>query len=423
MANINENNVPRREKEKLRTMVNGKINGLFYYYLDGGLLATIVDDKGIPLPKGPVDNTSILGTTDAIQNIAYVPFLNIDADHLYRVRFDTERYGTVFDYSQGPGPTSHSDNLPFVFRVNMERDNLLSTKLVEGKLWDNRPRRPAIGTKQDYKYESRLYNYPYTTVVFQSNIFDQYEVVPHLMMNPYYATNSVELHAAMAVNPGGNFYVNCPGYKGDHIGITERSFSSSSMDIPNTSSAYSNYMSSQKARTAVSTAAGIGLGAISVAGGIATANPVAIAGGLVSIGSTVANNLATKTDMRSTPNSLKSMGGDIMSRLAGTGIDTKNKPFVAVYNKTIGIHDKIVLGDFFHMYGYKINAIRDISKDLRTRHYYNYIKTIGCNVKGNGVPKKHLAKIKQIMDTGTTLWHVDRNGGLFCDYQFDNTEV
>ena len=128
-----------------------------------------------------------------------------------------------------------------------------------------------------------------------------------------------------------------------------------------------------------------------------------------------------KQDLVTTPNALKSMGGDVLTRLG-----SDSKAIVSVGYMTITEEYKRMLGDYFAMYGYKQNKIMNLGSNIRTRYYYNYIKTMGCNVtsKSNSpVPKKHLATIKAIFDKGTTLWHMDSQDVRMGDYSKDNTEV
>lgn len=57
--------------------------------------------------------------------------------------------------------------------------------------------------------------------------------------------------------------------------------------------------------------------------------------------------------------------------------------------------------------GYKVNKLE--IPNLRTRLYWNYIETSDINITGN-IPQEHLQKIKNIFDTGITLWHDDNVG-------------
>ena len=125
--------------------------------------------------------------------------------------------------------------------------------------------------------------------------------------------------------------------------------------------------------------------------------------------------MAQANDMKSTPNTMISMGSDVYY-----GLDKGNKK-VNLYR--FGLTDEYYqkLGDYFAMFGYKQNKVMTINR--RNRHYYNYIKTIGVNIKSSGVPRNHLEEIKSIYNNGVTIWHVDRNGVEVGDYSMDNYEV
>lgn len=394
------------ENDPLGCKLGGRINGLYYYYLEEGLFAS----------GDGADNTSILGTTDAICNVAYVPFFQITSNMLHKIPYDTDRFGEVQGASK-----------PSVFRVNplyapIEKE--LATK----KLYNIS--KPSRGTKRHYKYESKLHDYPYRTILFYSNIFDKYEVKPHLVNRQALSDGNVKLMSFTPLSPQGTFYLNVPGYKSDNVGsITERYFVNSSFDIPNTSRTYSNYIASQKARTSVATQNSIlSAGASVVSGAMSGAmmggpqgaligGAMGLIGGYASTMSTINNNLATKKDMITTPNSLISAGGDILTRMEGQ----LSKVYVGEMSITDEYKQK--LGDYFAMFGYKQNKIIDINRSfLRSRYYYNYIRTVGVNIGGN-IPDKYLNKIKNIFDNGVTLWHVDREGVRVSDYQYENVEV
>lgn len=434
-VNILENEVPPSPTDPLICWANGRPNGLYYYYLEKDLYGNTFD------------NTSVLGTTNAIANISYVPFLNLTKDNLKKISYDTDRYGDI------GGRTGR----PLVFRVYTD-NKPLKMPLIEADIYPTLTQAPLGTARNSALYESKLYDYPYRTIIFSSNVFDKYEVIPYLAENSVLENSSngkALLEATTPISPGGNFYVNVKGYKGtDHL---ERYFVLGSMDMPNTSSAYSNFMSSQKARTAVSigsqiesaklstisSSVGILSGAVSGAGsgstigsafgipGIAVGGVVggiagAIKGGGVGLAQSqisrqtaVSEGLAIKHDLLSTPNALTSMGSDISVRI---GEDTT--AVVNVSELVITNDYKVKIGDYFAMYGYKQNRMMGIN--LRSRHYYNYIKTYDCNLISQpniSVPKKYIEGIKAVFNKGATFWHLDRNGGKYCDYEFDNREV
>ena len=73
--------------------------------------------------------------------------------------------------------------------------------------------------------------------------------------------------------------------------------------------------------------------------------------------------------------------------------------------------------DYMSMFGYKINDVKIPNFTGRTN--WNYVKTIGCNFEGD-IPQIYLNKIKEIFNSGITLWH---NPNTMYDYSQSNTIV
>ena len=78
------------------------------------------------------------------------------------------------------------------------------------------------------------------------------------------------------------------------------------------------------------------------------------------------------------------------------------------------------IGWFFHLYGYKQNKV--MTPNTQSRKYYNFIKTVGVNISANNIPKNHYERLKEIFNSGTTIWHMS-NGATVGDYSKDNVEV
>ena len=398
------------DKDFIDCTVNNKLNGLYYYYLEEELFFQ-------PGKQEVAYNTSILGTSDAICNVTYTPFLNLTAKNLTCIPYDTGRFGGITGRTEPPK----------VYRIN-RKDAPDKMELISKQLYNiHKPQ--GLKTKRDPIFESKLYDFPYRTIIFYSNVFDKYEVIPHLMDADNLGEDVVKLDCYCPVSAQGNFYLNVEGYKdkSNKKGILERYFVNSSFDIPNTSSAYSNFMATQKASTSVNLNAKLfsaGMTPIrnAVNGGtLIGAGIGALMGtmeGAYNYDLAIKENMAMKQDLITTPNSLKSAGGDIMARLS----DNK-QTVVYVGEMTITEEYKQMLGSYFAMYGYKQNKLMSIKEMLRSRYYYNYIKTIGCNVRGVGVPKNYINQIKSIFDNGVTLWHMDREGVTLGSYQYENIEM
>ena len=60
------------------------------------------------------------------------------------------------------------------------------------------------------------------------------------------------------------------------------------------------------------------------------------------------------------------------------------------------------IDDYFNMFGYKVNQIKEPKFD--TRPYWNYIKTSGLNLVAN-IPLDAINSIKSMFNSGTTIWH------------------
>ena len=125
---------------------------------------------------------------------------------------------------------------------------------------------------------------------------------------------------------------------------------------------------------------------------------------------------AQMKDMSNTPRTMIQTGSDVNFKTMTGG----SKVDVVTYKLTEQYF--WALGDYFALYGYKQNRMRGI--DINNRYYYNYIKTLGLNIKDvEGIPKAHLSKIKDIFDSGITFWHVYRSGVQMFNYDNDNYEV
>ena len=85
------------------------------------------------------------------------------------------------------------------------------------------------------------------------------------------------------------------------------------------------------------------------------------------------------------------------------------------YMTTIKQEYAKIIDHYFDMYGYKVNALK--TPNVTGRTYWNYVKTIGCELDGN-IPQEHLNIIKNMFNRGVTFWH---DPTKFMDYSQNNT--
>ena len=75
----------------------------------------------------------------------------------------------------------------------------------------------------------------------------------------------------------------------------------------------------------------------------------------------------------------------------------------------------IVIDNFFSMYGYATNKVKQ--PNISSRPHWNYVKTLGCDVVGRA-PSDDIKKMCSIYDNGITFW---KNANEVGDYSLDNS--
>ena len=143
-------------------------------------------------------------------------------------------------------------------------------------------------------------------------------------------------------------------------------------------------------------------------GGAIAQNPLATFGGLMG----VFHSMHQFTVAKLTPDQAR---GNVNS--GDINFSYQNSGGFSLYNMTIKKEYCECIDNYFTMYGYKVNSLK--VPNLTSRTYWNYIKTIGCNIIGD-IPQKDLEKIKDMFNNGVTMWH---DPSKFLDYSQSNTIV
>jgi len=165
-------------------------------------------------------------------------------------------------------------------------------------------------------------------------------------------------------------------------------------------------------------------GAISAVAGLFGANGGAVAGGINSIINGPINAMIsqanydydTKLMMEQIQAQALLPDNVTMSSSNGTllGYNRMSQDIFSVWTIKRQFAERI--DKFFGMYGYKTNMLK--IPNLSNRPNWNYVKTVGLNVKGD-IPQLDMAEIKSIFDNGVTLWH---NPSTFLDYSQNNVK-
>jgi hypothetical protein len=151
-------------------------------------------------------------------------------------------------------------------------------------------------------------------------------------------------------------------------------------------------------------------GVLSIIGGVASGNVGAMVSNTGNAFLSIQGMQAKIKDINNMPPSMSSMGGNTYFDY-GNGING-----LYIVKKQITFEHRQRLSEFFQMFGYKVNRLK--IPNLKTRQHFNYVETIGANIKGN-IPHEYLERIKNVFNNGVTIWHGDYVG----DYSKVNLEV
>ena len=167
--------------------------------------------------------------------------------------------------------------------------------------------------------------------------------------------------------------------------------------------AYTNWLT----QNAVNIGLNIAGSGISVLASSVAESPVGIASGILGIANSLGQIYEHSFNTIQASGNINS--GDVTYSL---GKLTFSGYFITVKREYIECID-----NFFNMYGYKVNTLK--LPNINGRTYWNYVKTIGCNVVGD-IPQTDIEKIKDMFNNGVTFWH---DPSKFLDYSQNNTIV
>lgn len=143
----------------------------------------------------------------------------------------------------------------------------------------------------------------------------------------------------------------------------------------------------------------IGSGIQIVGGGMMMGTPTTAFGGVGAIASGVSGIANTLNEVHKASLVPPQSSGNINSGDVITS--SKNNTF-HIYKMVIKEEFAKIVDDYFTMFGYKTNRVK--VPNLTGRKNFNFVKTIDCNLDAP-IPQDHLNKLKNIFNTGVTLWH------------------
>lgn len=267
--------------------------------------------------------------------------------------------------------------------------------------------------------ETKLYQYPYNFMQLTNYRGEYVNLKPEYLSDEEWIVKYVK---SISFDYKTKAYVD--GYLGGYRGLESNVIDNSNSELPLTTDAYKQYMSTSKATATTGLAINTGLGVAGiVAGGfmLGAGGPVgALAFLALGVGvagfNSVKSELTKQRDLKETPDSLRQSGNNLMFDL----IDNNLSHYLV--KKQILDEYRDLLYDYFYRYGYKANRFG--VPDLRSRYYFNYIKTNNIDIVGN-INNNVKETLKQIYNNGTTIWHcrIDNDEPELFNYEYENIEV
>ena len=198
----------------------------------------------------------------------------------------------------------------------------------------------------------------------------------------------------------------------------EEMIDNSIKDLPIVTDKYLSYMAQNKATATTGMAVNVGASLLNLGIGAATGGiGLAIGAGQgIGILQNITNEMLKRKDLQQQGDDVKNIGNNGYFSIKTIKANLKlNK-----YQITEEYRKKIY--NYFYHYGYKSNEFK--KPNIKSRYYFNYIKTIGCNLKSN-INFDAIQHLIDIFNNGITIFHF-RDLNTFKginNYDYENVEM
>lgn len=321
-------------------------------------------------------------------------------------------YGESSDYS-----IVDIGNLKYMFRLDLIRSNYAIQSLIGFKNLNSFKKDISRFSKDNSystEFEPKLLCFPYS---YQKLYCESNELI---VRNENLSTNT-SVEALQSCELDGCLSVSVKNLK-NYSSINETDYEENICDMKPSyltlfTNAWQSYITNNRAqRTAgftnmgIQTAGGILAGVLGGTFGLAQG---------VSMGTNaitqINTQLAKEKDLKNQPPDIRAKSNNIV-------IDSSRQTIgVIKYEYSLTNEYKNILGSYFNKFGYK--CLKNITPNVQSRYYFNYIKIIEANIKGN-LSLKKLNTIKEMFNKGVTIWHYrDSETFRFLDYTKENAEV
>ena len=263
---------------------------------------------------------------------------------------------------------------------------------------------------KNIQFETKLFTHPYYFY-----LLNDYRTEPLILKNEHInQTLNIKIVQSCGVLQKSKVWAE--NYLGDENGKEYNTINNGIDEMPLKNEAYAQYMAQNKASATTGVAVSVGASILQAGIGVATGGIGAVVGigQALSIGQQIAGEMIKRQDLKDTPDSIRKQGNNIEFDIVDNNIHQK------VTTKQTTKMSKLY--DYFFHYGYKANAFK--KPDYRSRYYFNYLKTIGVNIKSN-IDSIYVNELKSMFNNGVTIWHY-RNSTTWKgtnNYDYENAEM
>lgn len=300
----------------------------------------------------------------------------------------------------------------------MSKETGIENAIPTDKQWTDIKVNP-LTTERDKRFESKLLCYPY-----RYNMLTDFRNPPIIYKNEYIGGNEIKLNFSVGIGFNLPYRYWLDGYRNDPEGRENSFMQLQPLESVIISDAYYSYMLENKNQMSAnitnaqwSSFATVGSstllgGAMGGAGGALASGFGSLIQGAVNVNNVRRSQNALKKDLKNIPDTI------LNSNDCSLALDDNNT-YIHFYRKKITCEFENMLADTFAMNGYTCKRVK--VPNIKSRMRFNYIQTIGANIKG-AIPYNDLLKIKNVFDNGITFWHYSAEHFNPLDYTYENIE-